>query len=142
MARLLSFPIWIALVGGCSGSADPAVPDCIELSDEPCTELYPATWENVYANTLAPKCAVAGGACHGTGEAQGAQGGLLFESLEASHERLVSGGWITPGDPSCSPLLVRLEIDDPDLRMPPGAEPLAASERCSIKKWITEGAAP
>jgi len=139
MARLFPNAIWIALIGGCS--AGPVAPDCVDVS-EPCTELYPATWENVYTNTLESKCAVAGGACHGVAEAQGAQGGLFFDDLEASHGRLVSGMWVEPGDPSCSPLFVRLETDDPDLRMPPGAEPLAASERCSIKKWIAEGAAP
>ncbi len=131
----LAFAVWTA---GCGD--DPGAPRCVEIAEQPCDDLYPPTWENVYTNTLAAKCATAGGACHGSPTASGAGGGLYFDTLEDSHQRLLDGGWIEPQDAVCSPVVVRLETDDDSLRMPPGSTPLDTRERCSIRNWIAQGA--
>jgi len=47
---------------------------------------------------------------------------------------------VLPGDPSCSILMERLEVNDANLRMPPGPTPLSAGERCDFVQWIMNGA--
>lgn len=47
---------------------------------------------------------------------------------------------VSLGDPGCSALLRRVESSDPDFRMPPGNAPLSGPDRCSIQRWVTEGA--
>jgi hypothetical protein len=37
---------------------------------------------------------------------------------------------------------VRLDTDDDARRMPPGAQALDEAERCSIARWIEDGAPP
>ncbi len=143
-ARPPSFAAGCALVGltvsGCGG--EPGAPRCVEVTVEPCDELYPPTWENVYTNTLIPKCAAGSGACHTSSDATGAGGGLFFDTPAASHARLLAGEWVVAQDAVCSPVVVRIETDDENLRMPPGQEPLDPRERCSIRHWIAEGAMP
>jgi len=48
--------------------------------------------------------------------------------------------FVKPGDPGCSALVVRLDTDNPILRMPPAGDPLDERERCSIRRWISDGA--
>lgn len=124
---------WLALlVAGCGGGWN-----CVEV-DDTCAPLYEPTFDNVYTNTLQPTCGVAGGGCHSS---EGAQAGLVFDDPDDAYEALTAGDSpiVTPGDPSCSLLIIRLEQSDPDDAMPPGS-PLDAAERCAVAQWVAAGA--
>lgn len=86
---------------------------------------------------LAPSCGSQGSACHPGG---GPPGSLTFDAQATTYTELLEGAHVLPGDPACSPLMIRLESDDPDERMPPGTTPIPAGARCSIATWIAEGA--
>lgn len=81
------------------------------------------------------------GICH---SADAGMGGLVFDEVDLAYDLLLgaSGGHarVQPGDPSCSLLMIRLEGQTSDFRMPPGPTPLLAAERCAIAKWIAAGA--
>ncbi|TWT36486.1 Planctomycete cytochrome C [Posidoniimonas corsicana] len=75
--------------------------------------------------------------CHG-GVKQ--QGGISFVYAD---QVLPPDGWaVEPGDPDASPLIERVEMDDPDLRMPPPEHgpPLTPREVDVLRRWIAEGA--
>ncbi len=117
-------------------------PACVTRSPSACTPLYEPSFERVFTETLEPRCATGGGACHGESGARGAGGGLVIGDMTSTHAALVDHGFVVPGDAACSALLVRLDIDDSGLRMPPGAEPLEEAERCAVAQWIEQGAEP
>ncbi len=80
-------------------------------------------------------------ACHGPDENE-RQGDLRLDvETDAKSDR---DGYavIRPGKPGESELLRRLTTDDPDERMPPGAdnEPLSAAEIATLSDWIARGA--
>lgn len=104
-----------------------------------CAPLYEPSYEQVFSRTLAPTCAPPGSACHA---ASGAKGGLVFEDADQAYAMLLGQTdgeqRVLPGDPACSPLVIRLEADDSTV-MPPGAA-LSAAERCSVIQWIANGA--
>jgi hypothetical protein len=62
--------------------------------------------------------------------------------MAATHSVLLDDGFVLPGDAECSELVVRLDTDDDARRMPPGAQALDEAERCSIARWIEDGAPP
>ena len=104
--------------------------DCAELS-ETCTPQYEPTYDNVYANTLAPSCQLSG--CHGEGSQAG---GLdLGVGPDEAYDGLVNPGWIVVGDAACSTGFVVIHEGE----MPPG-RPLAAEEQCAVQQWIDAGA--
>jgi hypothetical protein len=76
--------------------------------------------------------------CHQGGQAKS---GLHLDTRAAA---LVGGDGegpaIVPGDAANSPLLRRVRSTDPDERMPPQGEPLAATEIAAIESWIAAGA--
>ncbi|TPV95323.1 MAG: hypothetical protein B7733_10755 [Myxococcales bacterium FL481] len=121
---------------------DPVMTGCVERDLLSCDQLYPPTWSQVFEQTVATGC-VGGAACHVDTSAAGAQTGFVIDDADATYVRLFDGDapLVVPGDPSCSPLIARLESLDPDWRMPPGNTPLAAGARCSIAHWIADGAA-
>ncbi|MEE9383781.1 MAG: c-type cytochrome domain-containing protein [Nannocystaceae bacterium] len=108
-----------------------------------CALLYPPQWAYVFGQTLLPGCG-AGVACHASDQAAGAVGGLVFDASTRAYARLLAGPrpLVVAGDPWCSPLILRLESEDPAFRMPPGNTALAAGARCSIARWISDGALP
>lgn len=118
-----------------SGSGDDGAPSCVEIDVTACALLYPATYEQVWSQTLAPSCSGGGSACHPSGAA------LSFQDAAVTYDDLLDGALVIPGDPGCSPLMIRLESDDPSFRMPPGSTPIHAGARCSIANWIANGAA-
>jgi hypothetical protein len=115
--------------------SDSGAPACVDIDYSGCALLYPATYSQVWAQTLAPSCGGGGSACHETNTA------LRFQDPSETHQQLLDGGFVVAGDPACSHLLVRLESDDPSVRMPPGNTPIAEGARCSIATWIANGAA-
>lgn len=127
---LVSLMVLPACTGG-SGEDDYA-PQCVEIDYEGCALLYPPTWEQVWQQTISTTCANGGSACH-AGDV-----GLTFGDQDTAYTGLMHE--IVAGDPACSPLMLRLESDDPSFRMPPGNTPLSASARCSIATWILNGA--
>ncbi len=124
------------------GGHDHDVPECVEIDYEGCAQLFPAQYGRIWSETFAPSCGVGGDSCHTSLDASGAHSGVAFDDPQLAWERLTSGDspHVVAGDPACSPLIVRLEIDDPSLRMPPGNTALDERAVCSIATWIAEGA--
>jgi hypothetical protein len=117
-------------LAGCSGGDG----ECVEL-DASCAPLYDPTFQNVFDNTLKPTCGLPGRSCHAT---EGRKGGLIFDEVGEAHQLLLDGR-VEASNPGCSLIMRRLESDDPGYQMPPRS-PLSAAERCSIQKWIANGA--
>jgi hypothetical protein len=125
----------IAALGAvCSG---PERLECI-TEDPECAPLYAPTWENVFSNTLRPKCGTGGGACH---EGVGAKGGLRLDESVSGYESITRAGrgWVLTDDPGCSEILQRVYSDSDVLRMPRGSS-LPESERCALQQWVLAGA--
>jgi hypothetical protein len=116
------------------------VPECVEYELDGCVALYPATYDQVWTQTLSNSCAQAGSACHAQDGSGGAVNGLVFVDPQGSWDHMMSEALLVPGDPLCSPLFVRLATDDPGIRMPPGSTGLAPAAVCSIGNWIADGA--
>ena len=114
-----------------NGDDDPA-PQCVEIDYEGCAQLYPPTWDQVWQQTISTTCTGGGSACH-SGDLD-----LTFGDQDTADEGLRHE--LVAGDPNCSHLMLRLESDDPNFRMPPGNTPLPAGARCSIATWIANGA--
>jgi hypothetical protein len=125
--------ITAGLASGCSG---PSL-ECIEV-DPSCAPLYAPTWDNVFANTVQPKCGTGGGACH---EGVGARGGLRLDESASAYQALtnVNRSYVMVDDVACSELLQRVYASSSELRMPRGAS-LGESERCALQQWVLAGA--
>lgn len=113
-------------------------PDCIEQLSTDCTPLYTPSFDQVFAQTLAPKCGVGQGNCH---DASGARGGLVLVDQAAAHSALLNGERVQGGEPACSDLIKRLEGSPGSPLMPPGAA-LSPEERCAVIQWVAAGADP
>jgi hypothetical protein len=114
-------------------------PRCVEV-DLTCQELYPPTFDNVFDNTLLPKCGTEGSTCHSV---DGHKAGLVLAEIDQAYDELLGqtgdAARVIGGDANCSEMIFRIFTDDPDDLMPPG-EPLSAGERCSLAKWVANGA--
>lgn len=79
--------------------------------------------------------------CHGPDEAS-RESDLRLDSFAFATADMGGHRGITPGKPEQSELLRRIESDDPDLQMPPGAqtERLATAQVKLLRQWIAEGA--
>jgi hypothetical protein len=122
----------VALLAGCPSEPPPAC--TTEIIDTSCAPGYLPTFDNVYENTLKIDCGSGRGSCHsdsGDGEMSLADPATAYASLLAGH--------VTPGDPTCSELIVRTHGLGADYQMPPGA-PLSAVERCALVQWVAAGA--
>lgn len=132
----------LALAACASPSPKPEAA-CVSGLHTDCRPLYdPAVFPTIFEKILQPTCAQGRGTCH-TSDA--AMGNLVMEDADETYARLLGQfdgrARVTPGDPSCSVLVERLESDDSDFRMPPGPTPLDAGARCDIVQWIAGGAA-
>ena len=121
--------------GGTSGGAA-----CLEELSRECSLAFTATYEAFYDNLLGRTCAAAGTSCHA---AEGAMGGLVLEDREMAYDALLGNldgrARVVAGDAECSPLVARIESDDPGFQMPPSAK-LSPEQRCAIIQWIDMGA--
>jgi hypothetical protein len=125
---------WIAAavaLGACGSDELP----CVDV-DLTCQPLYEPTFDQVFANTLAPKCGTAGSACHSR---DGHKAGLVLDDIDLAYQLLVDGGRVEPGAPSCSTLVARVYAASSKQRMPPGRT-LADAERCALLQWVAAGA--
>ena len=99
--------------------------------------LAPAAAAVDYARDIEPilheRCYL----CHG---AQQQMSGLRLDSREAALKGGATGAVIVPGDPTASKLVARISSGSDGFRMPPGGEPLSASETSLISAWIAGGA--
>jgi hypothetical protein len=149
MGRSALFLLVLA-VAGCDGGGDAddaaALPECVDLSFDvaSCSPLFPPTYDRIYEEVFVgvdgqSGCAAGGSACHADSTAAGAGAGMVFDADADATYASVST-FIEAGDPSCGPFSVRLHIDDPELRMPPGALAMAEGARCAIAQWIEAGA--
>ncbi|MEM6688147.1 MAG: PSD1 and planctomycete cytochrome C domain-containing protein [Planctomycetota bacterium] len=79
-------------------------------------------------------------ACHGPDEAD-RQADLRLDTFEGATEDFGGYSALVPGEPDESELILRIETDDEDLRMPPTehAEALSKEEIKVLKRWIKEG---
>ncbi len=129
----------VLLLAACDGGEDgDDVPMCVTV-DTACTPAFQPTYDNVWAQVIQPSCSTPGTSCHGQADASGAGGGLVMADMDGAYDALVNGGFVTPNDPACSAMVVRLEIDNAR-RMPPGSTPLDAGLRCGVIQWIEGGA--
>ena len=81
-------------------------------------------------------------ACHGP-DHQKRKAGLRLDTSEEAFGTLESGNVaIVRGKPDESELIVRIENDDPDLRMPPrkSGKHLAPGQIAVLRRWIEQGA--
>jgi len=124
----------VLFAAACSG---PDRLECIEV-DPTCAPLYAPTWDNVFLNTLRPKCGTGGGACH---EGPGSRGGLRLDESEFGYRSLTNTakGYVRVNDVACSEILQRVYSDADSLRMPRGSS-LPDSERCALQQWVLAGA--
>ncbi len=129
--RSVLFALACALTG-CPGEDQP--PMCITV-DTACAPLYPPTFANVYTMTLRPTCGATNSSCHSE---SGAKGGLSFADEQTAYDGLVDTR-VKPGDPGCSEFVVRTSSPDTDYEMPPGGG-LSAPARCSLVRWVEDGA--
>lgn len=125
-------------VAGCNG--DEGGDACLEALPRDCAIIW-ADYEAMHANLLGGTCGggATGASCHA---AAGAKGGLVLQDIDAGYASLLGDDGrprVVPGDPECSELVKRIYSDDPALQMPPG-QPLSDSERCSIVRWVADGA--
>lgn len=137
--RAVGLALLCSLVASCDETPPPP---CVEGLALDCTPLYdPPIFQSVFERTLRPSCGTGTNTCH---TALGAKGGLVFEEADAAYSLLLGQTdgrhRVLPGDPACSPVMIRLESASPTFRMPPGPTALPAGERCAIAKWIAAGA--
>jgi hypothetical protein len=129
---------------GVAACQDPPL-ECVQDLSATCQPLYPPTFDNVFQDTLLPKCSTGGGSCH---TPTGHQGGLVFDRADpdgAYHELMMNSAVqtdrerIAPGDPSCSVVIERLYATASRWHMPRGST-LAPEEKCAIVQWVQQGA--
>jgi hypothetical protein len=137
--RRLSLVV-LASLAGCP--SDTPVPACTAV-DVSCAPGYVPTFDNVYTNTIVPKCSMTS-SCHSTA---GHQGGLsLADGEDAAYAALLATSTIdpsrkrvVPGDPACSLLIVRTASPGTSYQMPKG-DPLSEQESCALVQWVAAGA--
>ena len=81
-------------------------------------------------------------ACHGPDE-ETREAGLRLDQREAAVAELDSGlRAIVPGNSDESEMIVRINSEDPDLRMPPADahQQLSEAEKEIVRKWVEQGA--
>ena len=124
----------MSVFAGCSS------PDQLECAviDPSCAPLYAPTWENVFANTLDPKCGLGGGTCHAGASARA---GLRLDQSDLAYQGLTDPGrgYVLVDDVACSELIQRIYSTSDKLRMPKGSS-LTTAERCAVTQWVLAGA--
>jgi hypothetical protein len=129
---------------GLAACAPPPL-DCVQPLDLSCAPLYPPTFDDVFHDTLLPKCSTGGGSCH---TPTGHMAGLSFDknNEDDAYQQLlmpsttIPGRFrVIPGNASCSELVERIYSNEDYWHMPRGAQ-LADGEKCSIAQWVEGGA--
>ena len=129
IARSFIFLVLLCF-GACHDGDDGA---CVDIPAE-CAPLYEPTFQNVYSNTIAPKCTVGGSSCHGAGGHH-----FEFQGIDVAYDAFLRFGLVDPENPGCGDIARRIESDNPSYVMPIGSK-LSEAERCAIHLWIRAGA--
>lgn len=114
---------------------------CLEPLSTDCSAVW-SDYNDIYDNLIVPHCGGpgTGSSCHG---AEGLKAGLDLSDRERAYQSLLGEldghARVIPGNPECSELVRRLEATDPTQVMPPGRQ-RPAEQRCSIVRWIADGA--
>ncbi len=126
----------IAVLLALAACDDTDAATCETTQDEvvDCQPLYTPSFDALHERTLRPTCALS--SCH---DAEGAKGGLVYETADEAYDALTASGLVVPGDPGCSTAMHLLDTDDAGTMMPPGRQ-LSEAERCVVRIWIAEGA--
>lgn len=95
--------------------------------------LAPKSGEIDFAHDVLPILKQHCAKCHTGGKHEG-------DFSLASRKDMLSSGAVTPGKSDGSRMIERVATDDPDLRMPAGAPPLADQDIATLKRWVNEGA--
>jgi hypothetical protein len=141
MRCLVAGLVMLASQAACS---DPPL-NCVQNLSTSCAALYPPTFDNVFTDTLIPKCSTGGGSCH---TPEGHQAGLSFDpnnENDAYAQLLMASTTfpdrqrVAPGDISCSEMIERIYSTADRWHMPRGSA-LGPEEECSIVQWVAEGA--
>lgn len=137
MSAVALFAISSGAVSSGAACSGPDTLECIEV-EATCAPLYAPTWENVFANTIEPKCGTGGGACH---EGASARSGLRLDESQGAYEALTNQAkpYVMTDDVACSELLQRVYSEFSSLRMPRGSS-LPDAERCALQQWVLAGA--
>jgi hypothetical protein len=134
----------LALFAGLAACSDPPL-DCVEPIDTQCAALYPPTFDNMFTDTLVPKCSTGGGSCH---TPAGHQADLTIDPKDpdATYQALLMVSTtfpdrkrVDPGDASCSEMIERIFSTADRWHMPRGST-LAPEEKCAMVQWVQEGA--
>jgi hypothetical protein len=143
MRRVRAIAVCALLGFGCSDPepAPPARPPCLATVDvDGCTPLVPPEFPALFTDVFNQSCTSSATGCHGS---EGRQGGLAFVDPDEAYELLLGVGGtkarLEPGNAACSELIVRLDSPGQPWSMPPGA-PLSEGLRCSIRRWVEQGA--
>lgn len=124
------------------GDSEPTEVQCLPEPTTTCTPDINTDFASIQRSVFAPRCGTSGNACHG---AAGRKGDLVLADPETAYKALLgqdgTQSRVIPGDPGCSPLLQRLELDNPKPRMPYGEKQLSEGLRCAVRMWIEDGAA-
>lgn len=125
----------VAATVSCSDDTASVPLACLDAGVDPatCTPAYPPTYDALITNTFRPSCAT--DACHGGATPQG---GLSFDDPGAAYAKLLRDD-VTPKEPSCSDLVLRVTDPSSTYRMPPTRQ-LDAGEQCAIAQWVANGA--
>ncbi len=124
MLRFHFRPLIVALLLACCSTSLPAE--------------QPVDFNRDIRPILSSTCLV----CHGPDEAERAAD-LRLDTQEGSRQDMGGYAAIVPGDPDDSEMILRLETDDEDLRMPPEGKgrQLTEEEVALLRRWIAQGAA-
>lgn len=130
--------VWFAalLVGGLAACGETPPPECSTREmDEACLPQYVPSFDNVFANTISANCGNDDNSCHSRSSASG----LSFVDKASAYANLIDDGYVVPGNPECSEMIVRITDTGEDYTMPTG-DPLTESERCALQQWVRMGA--
>jgi hypothetical protein len=126
--------LFAAALGLLAACKDPP-PECTSVAiDLDCGTQYQPTFDNLYANTIDKRCGTKDGGCHSSS----GESGLSFADRQTTFDSLLDG-FVKPGNPTCSELIVRTIESGTDYAMPPD-ESLSEFDRCALVKWVAAGA--
>jgi hypothetical protein len=131
----------LILLAACNGDdGEGTGSECLMQLDAECEPAFEPTFDELYTRQIAPRCALGGGACHGSEEGQA---GLSMMTADRAYDELLglSGdrARVVPGNPECSVVMQRVESMDDDFVMPVKMR-MSPGQRCAMQRWIANGA--
>lgn len=119
--------VLLAIACACSGSSgtDAAPHQLCSQIDPSCSPAFAPTYDAIFDNVLAPRCALPGGGCHASDATRTT---LILSDRDDAYRYLTGAAdgraRVIPGSADYSLLMLRLESPGRTFQMPPG-DPLA-----------------